>query len=523
MSLRALSLPNAGAAVAPPPRDVNRLDWYDRRRTWFAYALPVLMAVLLALVPVLRTKATAVFAIAFLPLLLWNALRDTERALYIYCAWCWMDGTIRGIFGGGIVMVAARDVVLVLILIGWGIQRSRTRIQDPIRVPPGTLLVALFVLNCLLETLNPYNGGMLRNLAGLKIHLASIPLFFVGYDVFRRRGQVRSLLLFLSLATVVVSLVSCVQYSQGKDWTYSHFPGTEHAISQDYGASAGSNLDEGANFKPPGTTSFGGGTAVYPGFVFPLLFVLLMLAGRLRFSAGMKAVFVAMMLVYVVTLFVNSVRTALVEAIVGVLLCSFLVGGRLRLRALLALTFCLALGLAGWMVSLSITHGGAADRYGSLFAAPVRALHEDRGTFFDDLPFLLYHSSMGIGMGSTGAATGYLGPRYGLGFNAYSESYLGDMILETGVIGATLITVIALFFLRRGYLAAQNTRQADDRLLAMAMLAVLLLIFFSFFLLPVLYEPPGSVLFWLFAAILLRVYSARPKANRPPAAGRATL
>ena len=136
---------------------------------------------------------------------------------------------------------------------------------------------------------------------------------------------------------------------------------------------------------------------------------------------GPAAVFIAILLIFMVTFFVNGVRSALVTAVMGVILCSYFVGGRLRLRALTGVALCLILGLVGWTISLNITHGGALDRFASVFADPSSAYLRDRVPFYQQLPDILYHSSMGIGLGSTGPVEGYLGPHYGLGFVPFTR------------------------------------------------------------------------------------------------------
>ena len=122
-----------------------------------------------------------------------------------------------------------------IIVLGWAARRVHTRERDPIRLPPGSLLMGFFVLNCLLQVANPVFPGLASCLAGFKMHLAFLPLMFIGYDVFRRREQVRAFLIFLTLATLVISAVSVVQYAQGPNWTYAHFPGSKTVIWQNLG------------------------------------------------------------------------------------------------------------------------------------------------------------------------------------------------------------------------------------------------------------------------------------------------
>ncbi len=474
---------------------------------WFALALPALMAVLLALVVVIGTAAKVVFLLALVPLLLWAAFQDTEKALYVYLAWCWMDGTIRGLFDASPVAVVARDLILLTILLGWGARRLMTRDRDPLRAPPGTLLVVLFVINCLLQVANPNSLGLMSDIAGFKIHLAFLPLLFIGYDVFRRRAQVRNLFLFLTLATLVIGVVSVVQYQHGPAWTYGHFPGSQAIISQNLSVTDQiSEIQVGA-FKPPGTTTFGGGTGEFIGLVAPLTFTLLLLSRGRRLSTPARVGMIAILFVFIVMIFLNGVRSALVEAIVGVTLCGLAVGGRSALRVLLVGAVCAALGLGAWSYSLSLSNGHTGDRFGSTFADPNKALHDDRQTFFDQFGYLISHAPLGIGLGRTGAAGGqFATDSADLKGAIFSEAYLGNMIAETGITGGVLIFAIALLFLWRGRAATVSQRDPDDRLLAAGLLAVLGVIVANFFVSPILLGLPGAPLFWVLSAALLRVY-----------------
>lgn len=494
-------LPSATAMPAAPDR--------DRQRAWFALALPALMAVQMTLVPLIGKAAIGPILLTLVPLVLWVAFRDTERALYVYIAWCWMDGTIRGLLDQNAVAIVARDLVLGIILVGWGFQRLRTRSQDPLNCPPGTVLVVLFVISCLLQVANPYSLGLVQSIGGLKLHLAAIPLLFIGYDVIRRREQVRALFLFLTLASLVVGLVSFVQYLGGQDWTWAHFPGTKEVISQGMRSMiAGEKISEIASFKPPGTTGFGGGTSIFPAVVFPLTFALAMLSGNLKFSPRIKLCFYSILMAFIVVILINSVRSSLAIALGGVVVTVILIGSRLRARMRTSLIACVLLAFVAWTVSQSVSQGGVTDRYASTLSNPANALHQDRQTFFDNGLDIIRLSPFGVGLGRAGAAGARLGGDGGnvLGFTPFSEAYLGTIIFETGILGALLITSILGMFLVRGYKAVVNLQEPDNRFLSGSILSVFVVIGANFFVSPVLLAPPGSVLFWLLGGLLLRVF-----------------
>lgn len=482
----------------------------DQSNNRFALVLPGLMAFLLALVPILGTSARIPFLLVLVPLVLWSAFRDTERAIYVYIAWCWMDGTIRGVFDSSPVAIVARDIVMGVIVVGWAARRLQTRGDDPIRFPPTTLLVGLFVILCILQLANPFSLGLVRSLAGLKVHLTPLPMFFLAYDVFRHRSQIRTLLLFLTLATLVIGAVSLVQYTQGRDWTWTHFPGTKEVISQNMHASTvGAKLNSEDLFKPPGTTGFGGGAGWFIGFVFPLPFCLLLLSGPMKFSKLFRIFFGGCLFAFILLIFINGNRSSLVDALVCVLAFGMMTGGRLRVRTFTAALACLGVGLFGWSLSQVISGGVTTDRFSSLFSDPIGALHNDRKTLFEEYGTIALNSPMGVGLGRIGAAAGHLGTASqhdDIGFSVFSEAYLGNMTFETGIIGAVLVSVIAASFLWLGYRALQALREPDDRLLASALLSVLLTLVLNFVVVSILLGPPGSILYWLCAAVLLRVF-----------------
>ncbi len=363
-----------------------------------------------------------------IPLVFWTAFRDTERGIYVFFAWCWMDGTIRGLFDSNLVAILSRDIVLFLVAIGWGLQRQRTLKQDPLRIPPGVLVVVMFVVTCLLQVFNPGSAGLLPTLAGLKAHLAPLCLLFIGYDVFRRREQIRAFFLFVTLATLVISLVSLVQYQQGPAWTYAHYPGTKNVISQNISSDENADNIVNSSFKPPGTTTFGGGTNAYVSFTVPMTFALLLLGGKLRFGIGARVVFATILFVFAIALFVNGVRAGLVTSVACVLVATGLAGGRQRAKALVATGICLILGFGAFALSQNVTHGHSAERYGTTFANPVDALHEDRQTLFDQFPDLISQVPFGNGLGKVTPNSGLLLTGTNTGNVMLGQTYFSEFL-----------------------------------------------------------------------------------------------
>ncbi len=478
----------------------------DVERRWFAVGLAVVMAVMLALVPVLKSGAGVLLVLIFLTLLVFNAFREPERAFYVYVAWCWMDGTIRGCLGGSFILSLGRDLVLAFVLSGWATLRLRTRYKDPIRVPPATLPIILFAALCLIECFSPYQLGWLNNLGALKTHLSAIPLYFFAYDVFRRRGQLQSLALFLTLATAVIGACSLLQYEMGQSWTFAHFPGTNKVLDTTYNFVKGG---AGNSFKPPGCTTYGGATGLFLALVVPVTFSLLLLAlSRLR-GTGSAIFYGCLLFADVIEIFINGLRIGITLAAVGAFICAFAAGGRMRARALGALATCGALAVLGFTISVNLSGGVLGQRYGSFLSNPVEAMHADRKTFFEQAIDLCVASPIGLGLGRHGAAAMFnstLDDQDKINAGVYSESYIGFVIEETGIIGGIIILVIVGLIVYRAQQAIMTVTDTSDRLIAAGVFASLATMGLAMFAEAVLAQPPGSVLFWSLGGALIRIY-----------------
>lgn len=494
------------------------MDRYDDSRRWFAFAVPALMAVLLYLVPVLRGATAILFVLSLVPLLFVNSLKDSERALYLYIAWCWMDGTIRGLFGSSPFMAAARDIVLALIISGWIVQRLRTRFDDPLRMPPATGALALFAVLCVLQMANPYALSLMNSLGALKTHLSTIALYFFAFDVYRRRGQVYSLVIFIVLATAVIGSISMLQYVMGEGWTFEHFPGSDKILDTQYNFVSGTDAAGMNLFKPPGTVFYGGATGVFLGIVMPLLCSLILMPRISKKVKMLPVLYSFMAFGYVVGIFCNGLRIAITQAATGLVILAFTSGPKMRAKAFTTVGVAAGLAILAFSMSVALSGGALTKRFGSFFNDPVQAMHQDRVTLFEQFVDLSVHSPFGVGLGRNGPAAQFT-PRElrdeKLGFGSYSEAYLGFLILEVGLPGAILIFWAACVFLRQGTLAVLATTDENDRLVGAGILAVEGTMVINMFAGPILVQPPGAVLYWVFAAILIRAYGKNSQPADP--------
>ena len=149
-----------------------------------------------------------------------------------------------------------------------------------------------------------------------------------------------------------------------------------------------------------GQRTFGGGVNAYVGFSVPMCFALLVLGGNLRFSLGIRAVWLGILLAFsTITLFVNGVRAGLVIGAAGVLAAAMFSGGRQFAKASSGIVGCLILGSIAWSFAQNFTHGHSVVRYTTTITNPVAAIHADRQTFFDQFSDIVSHVPLGNGLG----------------------------------------------------------------------------------------------------------------------------
>jgi hypothetical protein len=499
--------------TAPTAHTDDNASLFALSFDFYAYFLPAYMLLFTMALPFAGTVAATVLLAGLVIMLVINAFSNTERALYIYLAWCWLDGTIRG-FSGMPGIAVARDIILAIIVIGWLMQRLGNRSEDPIKVPNVTVFVVLFIFSAIIQFFNPMAIGPLTSLGGLKLHIGMIPLLFIAYDVFRKKEQVLNLVIFLVLATTCIDIVSLLQHTQGRDWTFSHYPGTKDVLLINGGRTAMKNITKDAIFRPPGTTTLGGGAGFFSGVIFSLIIALFALPRPRNISSLPKSalsIFIISVIsgIFIVTLFISQVRSALVFSVFSTTCYAVIVGGKLREKMLGILSIILLIATVGWSISLSMTMGNTAERFYSLFSNPVDALHKDRISAFEEIGNVIQQSPLGIGMGRTAEIATRVGEVDTSSFAAinsigFTESYLDKMIFETGLPGAILIFTIAISFIYQGIRKLLTQKDETDRLLTAGFVSICIVIFVNFFFTPILLVVPGGPLFWICGGVILR-------------------
>ena len=129
---------------------------------------------------------------------LWLAVtRNTAFALAAYMLYL---GLLDGYFKlgtGNSNVTLVRDALLYAVVAGLLIKAAVR--GTPLRLPPLSTWVVMFVVIVLVEIANPTGGTIGHSIAGVRQHLEFIPLFFLGYAFVRTKRALRTFLMLLLL------------------------------------------------------------------------------------------------------------------------------------------------------------------------------------------------------------------------------------------------------------------------------------------------------------------------------------
>ena len=342
------------------------------------------------------------------------------------------------------------DIVLWTILAVWlakAVVQRRTKLP---RVPFFTLLF-LYVIWVSLLVFSPYTASLFVGAAALKIHLSMIPLYFLGFLVASHADAPRRFLRALTIVWTFAFALTLIQYIGG--------PGSLF----DFSGPALARFAYFHEWRPFGTTALPGGEAVFALIALPFAFYLILRGDyRLR-DPWILATVVGSLAVFLV----SGVRQLFLGSLIMVIgmMALQLVRGRGRAAVTGAAVVCL--GVATYVgvreyvvpaaqVSLEDASGipeiwrerNPVDRFLTLLDRQTYVAARRGG--FALVWDRIKSAPFGVGLGRTGSAASALGgaleqdrlntslqERFG-----FQDNYFAAMIVETGIPGTLLMTII---------------------------------------------------------------------------------
>lgn len=395
---------------------------------------------------------------------------------------------------------------------------------------PWTKLIAFYVFWIVLQVANPNSPGLIPSIASFKIHLTMIPLYFLGASLFDEPRQVVRFFAALAIIAMVPFTMALAQYALGP------------ASVLDLSPRFWQNISYFHEWRPFGTSATPGGSSVFAYLVVPLAFVVLVAGGGSRWLRGVALVSIALA---VGTFVVSGVRQVFLGCLVAVLTMAGLMLMRGRGRGMAALVVVSLVGMLAYTGVQTVLEPMATEAIREMPGLPeiwsersvtdrLRTLTET-GTYlearhnpFAAIALRLRRYPFGAGLGRTGSAAGAFQREIAANPESarisrevgWSDNFFADMIVETGVPGMLMLSMILLGTL---FGAWRLSREADDPTIGAASAALagffLSILAMSWGSQPLLGNPITAY-FWFLAGVLaaLRRMHERARADAEAAA-----
>jgi hypothetical protein len=322
-----------------------------------------------------------------------------------------LDGPVKLASGGHEAATVFRDVMIFAVSLG-AVLRLLAK-KEPIRLPPLSGWVVLFVAIVLAEALSPNTHGILKALGGFRQQLEFVPFFFFGYVLMRSKERFRKLFIVLGVIALANGIVSTYQTKLSPGQLASWGPGYSELVfgTQTTGVKGGSAarqyLSEGvAHIRPPGLgkdAGFAGGVGL---IALPCTLALLATGGRRKRRVAVLLCLGA--LLAVVTGLGRLQVVGGVLAMIAFAVLSASAGRRIR-RPLMALLGILVLAIPLGAVLVSVESPGTFNRYAEIAPGNAVSSKDKKTSELTKLPHDLSVEPFGFGLATAGAAAGFGG------------------------------------------------------------------------------------------------------------------
>jgi hypothetical protein len=398
------------------------------------------------------------------------AVKDRVTAILVFLCYLSIEGLLKLLSGYHPIVHIGADIVLWTLVAVWA---AAAVLQGRPRLPhvPFFVLVVLHVVWVALLVFSPYTPSLFAGAASLKIHLSMIPLYIIGFGLAAEPDAPRRVMRTLCIFWCGAFLLTILQYMSGPNSLL------------DFGGVYMSRLVGFHEWRPFGTTAVPGGEAIFALMALPFALCLV-----LRGDYQLRDPWILLTIVgSIAVFFISGVRQLFLGCLIILLNTVALQIARGRGRAGLLLVALVVLGTATYVgvqeyvlpqaqASLSNVaetpeiwkERSSVDRFRTLLdietyrraRAGGLTLIWDRVTAF---PF-------GAGLGRTGSAAAFLrGELRQDPLNAmiqdrvgFQDNFFAAMLVETGIPGTLLLTVILLGLTAMAIQLARHNASRED-------------------------------------------------------------
>ena len=456
-----------------------------RQRALVAVGALVALAVSLAVaVAVPNPSITALLAgvagaAVVVALVVEPRLEVTVTILVLYLGL--LDGPVKLFSGGHETATVFRDVLIGAICIG-AITRMMVA-RQPIRLPPLSGWVVLWIAFVLAEALNPRTLGLTKALGGFRQELEFVPFFFFGYVLMRSNGRLRRMALILGVIALANGIVSTYQTKLTPQQLGAWGPGYKELTvgTEQSGIGGKASGITGRTYAAGGTThvrppalgkdeGFGGTVGM---IALPLLLGALATWRRRR-----RWIPLVLSLGALLAIVTGLARLQVVAAVFAVVVFAALAttsGAHQVKRLVTALLAILVIAVPLVAVLVAAESKGTFSRYAEISPSNASSAKDVKTGELNHLPTQLEEAPFGVGLSTAGAASGFGGKQTellnGHGVGSDTEyNFIGD---ELGIPGEILYLGLSLTVLVLAISRLRRVEDPDTRLMVAAVVSII--------------------------------------------------
>jgi hypothetical protein len=372
-----------------------------------------------------------------------------------------------------------KDVLMLVILIGYSRQRRKSPFLIKRRMQIVSIVIAIFAIYTVAATIIPGGPHLLIGLLGLKAYCLYMPLVFIVPRAFPTKEKLVSFLKWYSLIVLPVAVIGAMQFlDKDPNSTLNRYATVGETSYKMVDIAVFSNSSGDFYVRVTSTFSYISGLSTYLPIMFALLLGLTSLYSIHHLPKTVRALYYIALGATVVTAFMTGSRASVLAiAVVAVVFYCFASKKNLFSR----LQHITVIGILIYAAFTTLFPQAYDAFYMRAFGGEARmneGLSRITGAF--DLPVkeASYAGAFGYGIGLTQNAVPALMKKLDLRvadnpIPVVYESEPGRVMLELGVIGYSLYTLLRVVLLLTLCQVCMMIRDPESKVLAIAIMGAL--------------------------------------------------
>ncbi|MFO8079136.1 MAG: hypothetical protein R6V07_02415 [Armatimonadota bacterium] len=404
-----------------------------------------------------------------------------------------VDGFLKGISPGWHTQLL-KDYLIAILLLRWAWMMLMGHRPKSLSTRPA-LPIALFAGWTAVQLFNARAGSMVIGLAGLRMWLLWVPVFFIAHDALRTRRQIERMALFIVFLLLPVSVYGIIQYQFGIDHLYRLGSGFDVYRSAHYAGSAGLEL------RPPSTAVT---PHAFAGLATMGLFLTAGLVGYFSRRRLLQLVLLASIPIMSMALLITAVRNAAASVVIGGIAILVIIR-RVDLALIVA-----ALGILAFLQVDVMTGDEATTRVRTVVDNLDYTVGRIMGPWRSAVRSVIENPlgrgiASGVGLGRVARQQGYSARNLARETQVgWIENEYGRALRELGIPGFFFFVWMLYAVIRENLTAYRSAIDRRDSWLSAGLFGACFTVLGRLLVGSALYGPAGSM-FWLFTAMAVRL------------------